>query len=641
MLALSFALFDSVKHAPTRPTLGSNSAASRISISWLSATAALALLILTATYASGSDFITKYRLIGRSPSNVLLIIRVLSELSGLMLIACINASLEKVQWMLVTREQGGDDVSEDNEKDDRSQKGVCFLDYLSLHQGTGVLGLLKILFFRVPILSARAWSAIRILSLLIVPLLNVVIMADVGTTTTFDKLGTPMYGYGMGVFNASLAQIWQPMTDLLYSSRFEGFLFDSTASYDLTSPAARSTCDVEDPDIRRCVLRYYITAGIENFAPEFLSVNHNHADAFLAENQNGYVLEYQDGSDDWQYNWQTECSLYGVGLGAWALCLKNAASNIIQARITVCPKEISSVLGCLSDMSWTKDPGFSTSLKTQHRRATVAYSRINGTILKHAFTETAPTLDVPVPAPDLLESFDIALKSKNSESPFAVALAYLGVGNNTATLPIYAWWYFRGVYDLAKQDLAARRRAINGLQSLLAVALYHCQDKGFSELRELGYAGDTAAGQAILNTFPAATRDTEAPIYPAKLRYNLSIGRRTLIAYIVLGGTTLLLCFAALGLSAFSRTAANAQEPGFFPLVDFCTRCDVCHEDDGKVVTKKEFVDLGGLSEKDQICEAMKMRVMPINTKNASGASAVFSLQSQLSDSERRYSSPS
>jgi hypothetical protein len=90
---------------------------------------------------------------------------VLSELAGLMLMASIGAAFEKVQWMLMA-----------NEGDGRSP-GVGFLVYLSLHIGTGLLGLLKIIFgVRATGLSSRAWGAIRLVSMITVPLLNVLIM---------------------------------------------------------------------------------------------------------------------------------------------------------------------------------------------------------------------------------------------------------------------------------------------------------------------------------------------------------------------------------------------------------------------------------------------------------------------------------
>src|SRR5213592_1708154 len=60
-----------------------------LSASWTAAGLALGLFIFTTVYASRSEFITRYHMIGRSPSNVLLMLRVLSELAGLMLSATI------------------------------------------------------------------------------------------------------------------------------------------------------------------------------------------------------------------------------------------------------------------------------------------------------------------------------------------------------------------------------------------------------------------------------------------------------------------------------------------------------------------------------------------------------------------------
>jgi hypothetical protein len=116
--------------------------------------------------------------------------------------------------------------------------------------------------------------------------------------------------------------------------------------------------------------------------------------------------------------------------------------ELIFAGIVVCPSAVSEKLGCLVNTSWWSNQGFSTSLKTSHRRATVACSRTNGTILKHNFSKHTPTVRVPVPAPDLLQVFKTVLERSNHDGPFGAALALLGVANNTASLPVYAWWYF-------------------------------------------------------------------------------------------------------------------------------------------------------------------------------------------------------
>lgn len=132
---------------------------------WLSAVCALALVILTSIYAGNSSLLAGHQSIGRSPSNVLLVLRVLSEMAGVMLATTIAGTVEVVQWALISR-QGG-------------KKGMSFTDYLILHAGTGVPGLFRLAFGRgVPKISSRFWSIARLVGIAMVPLLNVVIMSE-------------------------------------------------------------------------------------------------------------------------------------------------------------------------------------------------------------------------------------------------------------------------------------------------------------------------------------------------------------------------------------------------------------------------------------------------------------------------------
>ena len=131
---------------------------------WLSAFLALTLLILTGIYAGDSSLLAGYRRLGQSPSNVLLVLRVLSELGGLLLAATIAGTFEEVQWMMISR---------------KGQKtGMSFTDYLGLQPGTGVAGLLRLAFgLKIPQMSSRMWSVVRLFGIAIVPLLNVVVMS--------------------------------------------------------------------------------------------------------------------------------------------------------------------------------------------------------------------------------------------------------------------------------------------------------------------------------------------------------------------------------------------------------------------------------------------------------------------------------
>ncbi|KAK7180879.1 hypothetical protein DPSP01_014430 [Paraphaeosphaeria sporulosa] len=530
---------------------------------WLSAFLALALLILTSVYAGNSSLLAGHRSFGRSPSNVLLVLRVLSELAGVMLATTIAGTLEVLQWMLISREGG--------------KKGMSFTDYLVMNAGTGVPGLLRLAFGRgIPKLSSRFWSMARLIGIAMVPLLNVVIMSDVSTAITYDKLTdkAPVYGYGIGIFNASLAAIWHPMADMMFSTNFMYFLADGARVVDITAPDARKRCNSGEDG---CEASYFVSGGSGDFAPALLASGGSRgADAFLAESQPGFVFDYTDGKHDWQFS-DSDCSVFGADIAAWGLCLKDGeAENEIRARLIDCPADVASMFKCQTTRSWLRNPGFSSSLHSWYRSAEVAYSRVNDSILTHSFDDSTPRSPARIPASELLKAFILVFKSSNQASPFANALTLLGVGNNTAATPIYAWWYFHGASRLAATDPAAKRRGISGLQSMLGLAIYHCQPKAFGEIRDLGYDNTTSVGKAILASFPTNVQGT--PVFPAALRYIIVIDRGTLVAYIVLGGSTLILCFAALVAVTFVSPINRERGSSSFPILDFLSECKVVHE---------------------------------------------------------------
>lgn len=205
--------------------------------------------------------------------------------------------------------------------------------------------------------------------------------------------------------------------------------------------------------------------------------------------------------------------------------------------------------------------------------AEVAYSRVNDSILTHSFEGSPPRTPADIPAAELLTAFALVFKSSNQASPFANALMLLGVGNNTAATPIYAWWYFHGASRLASEDPAARRRGISGLQSMLGIAIYHCQPKAFGEIRDLGYDNTTSVGKSILASFPTGVQGT--PVFPAALRYIIVIDYATLVAYIILGGVTLLACLAALVVVTFVTSIQRAKVSSALPILDFLMNCEV------------------------------------------------------------------
>lgn len=224
--------------------------------------------------------------------------------------------------------------------------------------------------------------------------------------------------------------------------------------------------------------------------------------------------------------------------------------------------------------------------------------------MSHTFSNT-PTIDALINATELLQAFDLILGADSSNStlisPFAV------FGSRMPALPYFIWWYFYGISALPRDDAAANARAVAGLQSLLTLTIYHCQAKDFADLeRGLGFDNSTAIGNAILSLFPTAEPDTA--ILPAVLRYNIVVGRGSLVVYIVMSGVSWLLCAVILLAGSVSPVVRRAKETTGFPTLDFCTKCKV-QEENGAQVSKPQLSNLDSLTTQERTIAMAKINV--------------------------------
>jgi hypothetical protein len=149
------------------------------------------------------------------------------------------------------------------------------------------------------------------------------------------KSATPIDGYGVGFFNASLADFWAPISDLTFSITFNEFLSDSSHAVDISDTRSRVACEAltSAQYSQDCKLKYFFPGSVENVAPALLAQPAaTTADAFLTRNQTALLFEFGPGTQQWEFDSSDACHIYGAGPAAWALCLKNDLSNTLQAR---------------------------------------------------------------------------------------------------------------------------------------------------------------------------------------------------------------------------------------------------------------------------------------------------------------------
>jgi uncharacterized integral membrane protein len=548
-------------------------------ISWLAWTAFLftvGFLILTLVYASSATATSHIRFLYNSSSKTIFVLSVLSSITGLFLTATIAATFERVQWLLISR-----------------PNGVRLSRYLSLQPGTGLMGLLVLVFGGSRAMT-KMWAVVRLVALSLVPILSIVIMSNVNTRRVFNILeDTPAtLGWGMSPFNGTLAQNVSVVADYVVQADLAMFLSQPYRSVDITPRSERMVPCEHIPgnnNTKNCRRVYYMPGGLELAATQEVK-NIVKTEIVVAENQQGYILDFTEGPDaggEWIFEAEGGCQVYGFPFGAFHLCLKNAGSNTLQARIVHCPTAVSSHAECITNTTWPSAPGWTTSLTTSFRNASVAYSIRNGTILSHTYT--SDPIPAAVSAAEMLAGYRAAYGRFDDLS--TILPSFLDT-ESTSMFTLYVYpavvaAHLTSTLRLSEQDPAVAPRAQDTIQCLLAIMLYYCQPSLFSST--LSAHLDPPSSNPSSHTREDAKRikafagDLQARAPPdtkvrqAVPRYQLVVGKATLLAYIVLCGSALLSCLVALAWVEWRIQKEKLRVPriGPFPAWDEWAMCDI------------------------------------------------------------------
>jgi len=256
------------------------------------------------------------------------------------------------------------------------------------------------------------------------------------------------------------------------------------------------------------------------------------------------------------------------------------------------------------------------------QHANIAYNGLNGTILSHHFVDTPEAVNIS--SFDLLQAFKTLLgPTKNINNPTYLGyLSYLGLANNTPVAPLSIWQYFEGLKVLQVTDPQTTRRAITGLQSLTTIPIYHCQPKDFAELRKLllGLAANSSnpgtqkLGQSIVDLFPDIEPNVD--IYPTLMRYNLQVGFPSLLAYAIIAGFTLALCFAAQLVSSLTGPGRKVRDISSIPTRNMLTDFEIIKDAAGERVPVEKFsAEMSKKSEQEKLKYMADMRIVLIPQK--------------------------
>ncbi|KAG4436281.1 hypothetical protein IFR05_008221 [Cadophora sp. M221] len=503
-------------------------------LSWVTLTLAFVSCVITALHAWYPGFLSYNPLFGESPAKALQALTALSTIANFLLAAAILQAFGLIDEMIFAYR-------------------ATHLHNPALHFGRNPDDHTEMLrWHRGSLWWRMLWNAFAIAWISIIPILGIVILRDVEANPIFYKnhSASVSRGYSVGGFDASLAPLLQPMTDLIFGTRFKDFLSDPDLIIDVSTDADRKSCSnvLGSNTTTNCRSKYFLPGGIEQFAPQLVVGRYFPGDSaiepILAKNHYGYYLEFEDVNSV-VFNHRADCVRHGYALGAYQLCLKDIGSQQIASFLSHCPQYLAANLSCLDNAPWPLDDGWGTTLSIHSRPADVAYNGLDGTILSYSFPDTTLTPS-DIDAQQLLQVFDILVNTSDSSTTYGSKFDLLGIGPNRSLAPFIIWQYFQGLKDLAIIDKKANRRAIFGLQSLLAIPIYHCQAKDFIQLRQLlaakvdDHTLNQTLGADIVNLFPVVNPDTD--IYPALMRFTLHVGHGSILAYVVLAGCTLSVC---------------------------------------------------------------------------------------------------
>ncbi|KIW75121.1 hypothetical protein Z517_11893 [Fonsecaea pedrosoi CBS 271.37] len=536
-----------------------------IALAWIPACLTVIMLMLTALYALRPG-LWKSDFINSSPSNAIFVLRALSEVTGFLLAITVASAFELLQWLLTVREDG-----------------IPLAEFLCLQPGTGILGLIQITAGANFGAGTRLWGALRLLAVALLPILGVLIMSEVGTVLRFDKVGQTVapLGFGLGSLNTSVAVTLSPFTDILLGASFSQFLDDPTHAVDISDVDRRRACSpsVTVRGEKTCERAIYLAAGQEEIAAQITTDAHPRADSWLVEDHQGYVLRFTEGDQKWVFETGTECRTYyteavGSTLGAFRLCAKNVAPSQIEARISSCSYADTLTGSCGKESTWNSTPAWTTRLSSTFRQAKIAYSRLNGTIISHDFS-TLPETVAPLRSADLLEAWDNFLGlASSTDLTTSTTLEILGLGAGKFMFPAMIASMLNSITELSPHSPALQTRAVNALQALLAIPVYFCQT-GYIERQAVSELPSNIllTNYDNINLPPGLKRNS--PVYFTVSRNQIVVGLASVIAYVILSGFVLILCFLALGGGVFTKRFSHVPDTTSFPLLDFCRHCVV------------------------------------------------------------------
>ena len=280
---------------------------------------------------------------------------------------------------------------------------------------------------------------------------------------------------------------------------------------------------------------------------------------------------------------------------------------MIALDIVQCPVKTAINQQCASNTTWHSSPGWSTILKTSFRNASISFSRSNGTILSHTFPASNET-PAPINATDLFRAYDSFFGATGNDPTLELLTSLTGASAGPLFVK-YVWSILNLHARIAISNPAIATRNVNALHNLLTVPLYLCQvsTTAFDSIKAYFDDDDNGNGNGPLPVIINPERSTVVSL--ATLRYELVVARGTFIAYVVLTGLALALCFVALAVGSVGEAARRIPRTTAFPVRDFCVECDV-RDGEGRVLERRDFDGLARVKGTEMVRRMEEVKVV-------------------------------
>ncbi|KAF2663225.1 hypothetical protein BT63DRAFT_380240 [Microthyrium microscopicum] len=363
-----------------------------------------------------------FHFLSSSPSNSLLALRIISEVSTILLWGLGVASLEDLQWALASRKDG-----------------MNIFQFLTLDMGTGIWGLMRLV-IRSPF-AYKGLALLRIIFLCTIAVPGVLIMSNISINQVFFPISTHQVSAGLAPFNVSYTRNLDETWATALCANVGNPVWSSLNSISVPPlPRGQGGCDSTTSlthEWEPCQEAYFLTGGIERVAPQpALGPNMSAATAIVVAHTQGYHIEFGRLRDP-QFLQQKGCGQRGDESGAVFWCLSNGQAQELTMAGVYCPLEFQNDNRCMSDTSWTQSLNLDTSIFIYRRSGTVYYDRSNFTILRVSDL-SEPTI-FNISAIQAIIAFDTVIQSSNNcsgISHYAATILPASDSQNAAVLAL-------------------------------------------------------------------------------------------------------------------------------------------------------------------------------------------------------------